>query len=408
MGGGIYMGRLRGIPLWIHWSWFLAVLLIAYTLAVGFLPVNLPQYRGQEIIYWVLGVVCALGLFASVLLHELGHAVVAQRYEIPVRAIRLFIFGGVAELGGEPRRPSHEVLMALGGPAVTLVLMILFTGVQLALFASGVVQAGDSGLQIVGSEPATWLTAVLRYLSWINLLLLIFNMIPAFPLDGGRVFRGILWALTGSYLDGTRIAGAVGIGFSWLLFLGGFAVAMLGNFLTGMWFFFLGMFLRNAAQTSVSYAQLQELLGGIYVRDMMRHEPITIDANLSLRDAVEQYFLQYPYKAYPVTADGSYLGMLTLRRLQEVGRDEWDVLRAGELVSRYDPLPTVRPDEPVLVALRKMAETGHSRLPVVYDGILVGLISRRDIMDGIEIRSGLSRFPRTVIPADDRELAPRP
>jgi CBS domain-containing protein len=223
-----------------------------------------------------------------------------------------------------------------------------------------------------------------------NGILLVFNMVPAFPLDGGRVFRGIVWAITGDYLTSTRVAGVMGIAFSWLLFIGGFLLAWRVDLWSGLWFFFLAMFLRNAAQSSIAYAQLQELLRGVTVEDMMRRQPTAVDANQSLRDVVDEFFLRYPYKAYPVMEDGRFVGILTLRALQEVDRNQWDTMRAGDLVAQRGTLPVLRPDEPVLGAMRKLAESDQSRLPVVENGHLVGLLCSRDIMDFLEIRTGLA------------------
>lgn len=404
MTGDIYLGRLAGIPFRLHWSWFLAVFLISWTLAAGFFPQTLPEYREQAGAYWALGLLAALGLFVSVLLHELGHAFVARRFGIPVRGIRLFVFGGVAELGSEPKKPGQEILVALGGPAVTLLLIALFhLGLSLIIAASPVAWDLTEGILTLqgGSLLAAGSAGLLYYLGMINTVVLLFNLVPAFPLDGGRVLRGIVWAITGNYLTSTRIAGGIGILFAWLLFLGGFAMTFAGNLLGGVWFFFLGMFLQNAAQSSIAYAHLQQLLRGVRVADMMRRQPVTVEANRSLREAADEFFLRYPYKAYPVVDNGKLLGVLTLRALQELPREQWDQLRAGEVAARSDVLPAVHPQEPVLQALRKLAESGQSRLPVVENGALVGILSSRDVMDLMEIRSGLA------LPRDEAVLSER-
>jgi Zn-dependent protease/predicted transcriptional regulator len=396
MTGDIHLGRLAGIPFRLHWSWFLAVFLIAWTLATGFFPQTLPEYGAEGGVYWGLGLLAALGLFASILLHELGHVFVARRVGIPVRGIRLFVFGGVAELGGEPRKPGQEILLALGGPVVTIFLIVLFhLGLSLIVAGSGVGwSAADGFLHLQGgSLLAAGSAGLLYYLGMINTAVLLFNLIPAFPLDGGRVLRGIVWSAIGNYLTSTRIAGGVGIAFSWLLFAGGLMMVFGGNLLGGVCLFFLGTFLQNAAQSSIAYAQLQQLLGRGRVADLMRRRPITVEANQPLREVAEQLFLRYPYKAYPVVKDGEFVGMLTLRALQEIERRQWEFVRAGEFVQRRSPLPDVHPQEPVLQALLKLAESGQSRLPVVENGTLVGLQCGRDVMDLMEIRAGLA-LPR--------------
>jgi Zn-dependent protease/CBS domain-containing protein len=355
------------------------VFLISWTLAVNFFPRTLPEFDAAGGAFWTLGILASLGLFLSVLLHELGHAVVARRYGIPVRGIRLFVFGGVAELGGEPKQPRQEILIALGGPVVTLLLIGVYElGLSLVVANSDAAWQLSGGLLTLhgGSRVAAGAAALCYYLGFINTVLLVFNLIPAFPLDGGRVLRGIVWSATGDYLRSTRIAGGFGIGFAWLLFLGGFLMMFSGNLFGGIWFFFLGMFLQNAAQSSIAYAQLQQLLGGVRVADMMARQPITVDARLPLRTVADDFFLHYPYKAYPVVSDGRFL---------------WDQLNAGQVVARQQPLPVVQPQEPVVQALRKLAESGHSRLPVVADGALVGLLCRRDVMDFLEIRGGLAQ-----------------
>lgn len=393
MTGDIYLGKLLGVAIRLHWSWFLAVFLIAWTLAAGFFPQTLSEYAGEVGVYWGLGLVAALGLFVSVVLHEMGHAIVAKYFDIPIRGIRLFVFGGVAELGSEPKKPSHEILVALGGPAVTVVLIVVYF-VSFSLIAAGgsVVWDITDGVPNLqgGSLLAAGGAAFLFYLGMINTVVLVFNMIPAFPLDGGRVLRGIVWSATGSYLTSTRVAGGFGIAFSWLLFVGGALMVFGGNLLGGVWFFFLGNFLQNAAQSSMAYAQLQQLLHGVRIAEMMRRQPITIAANLTLREVADQYFLRFPYKAYPVVEDGKFLGILTLRAMQELPQDQWPHLDAGEVVLRGDPVPIVHPEEPVLQALQKLAESGQSRLGVVENGVLVGLLCGRDVMDLMEIRAGLA------------------
>ena len=393
MTGDIYLGRLTGIPFRLHWSWFLAVFLIAWTLATGFFPQTLPEYGAEGGVYWSLGLLAALGLFASILLHEFGHVFVARRFGIPVRGIRLFVFGGVAELAGEPKKPGHEILLALGGPVVTVLLIVLFNlGFSLIVAGSGVGwNAADGVLHLQGgSLLAAGSAGLLYYLGMINTAVLLFNLIPAFPLDGGRVLRGIVWAMTGNYLKSTRIAGGVGIAFAWLLFVGGFLTFFGGNVLGGVWLFFLGTFLQNAAQSSIAYAQLQQLLSGVHVADVMRRQPITVVAHQTLREVADQFFLRYPYKAYPVVRGGEFVGMLTLRALQGTERHRWEVVRAGDLIGERVPAPVVHPQEPVLQALRKLAENGQSRLPVVDSGRLVGLLCGRDVMDLMEIRAGLA------------------
>jgi Zn-dependent protease len=393
MTGDIYLGRLLGIPFRLHWSWFLAVFLIGWTLSVGFFPRSLPEHGTEAAFFWALGLTAAIGLFVSVLLHELGHALVAKLLRIPVRGIRLFVFGGVAELGSEPKTPWHELLVALSGPAVTVLLVVLFgLGLGGVLSLTEVKWGSTEGLLYLqgGSHATAGLAALLYYLAVINTVLLVFNLIPAFPLDGGRVLRSIVWWVTGSHLGSTRLAAAVGIGFAWLLFIGGFLMAFGGNLLGGVWFFFLGVFLQNAAQSSVSYVQLEHLLRGVRVHDMMCRQPVAVDAADHLQAVVDRFFLRHPYKAYPVVKDAQFAGMLALRAIQEIPREQWETTTVLEVISRRPAEPVLKPQEPVLAALKRLAETGQSRLPVVENGVLVGLLCGRDVMDYMEVRAGLA------------------
>jgi Zn-dependent protease len=325
-------------------------------------------------------------------------------WEFRLAASGCSFFGGVAELAGEPKKPGHEVVIALAGPAVTLALIVLYFAGEIVLatvagarseLKGGLIELSGGGQALDGAG------AVLFYLGVVNTVVLVFNMIPAFPLDGGRVFRGIVWSLTGDYLKSTRLAATLGIGFAWLLFLGGFLMAFGGNLIGGVWFFFLGMFLQNAAQSSVGYAQLQQLLRGVRVADMMRREPMTVTAGQTIREVVDEYFLRYPYKAYPVVEDGKFLGLLTLRAVQQSDRDRWDVTRASDLAVLPDQLPLVQANEPILQALQKLAASGASRLPVVENGSLVGLLCGRDVMDFMEVRGGLSHYRDEMFARDE-------
>ncbi len=394
MYGDIYLGRLFGIPFRLHWSWFLAVVLIAWTLAVNYFPTALPAAQDKGI-YWMLGVIAALGLFVSVLLHELGHAFAAHAYGIVTRGIRLFIFGGVAELSGEPRRPMQEIVIAIAGPAVTVLLIIVFILALVVMIQAGVTveMSDEAGIQIHGPPVIASTAALLYYLGMINTFLLIFNLIPAFPLDGGRVLRGIVWLISGDYLLSTRLAAGVGIAFSWVLFIGGFLLALSGNLLGGVWFFFLGMFLQNAAASSVAYATMQQLLRGVRVADLMCRDVIVLPPGLTIREVVNHFFLRRPYKAYPVVQDGQFVGLLTLDAIQNVPIEEWESTTAGEVAAQGEAVPTLRPHEPAINALRKLAETDLSRLPVVENGQFYGLLCRRDLMHYLEIRSSLA-LPR--------------
>jgi Zn-dependent protease/CBS domain-containing protein len=305
-----------------------------------------------------------IGLFLSIVLHEFGHSVIARKFGIPMRGITLFIFGGVAEMGGHPPSPKSEFFMALAGPLVTVVL----TGVFVTLN-----QLGDAM-----SWPASW-TGVFTYLAWINFVLLAFNLVPAFPLDGGRVLRSILWAWKKNLRWATRIASFLGTAFALLLIAWGVFNFMFGNFVAGIWYLLIGLFIRNASQVSYQQVLMREALSGEPIRRFMTTDPLTVTPNTSVRQIVDDFLYKYPYKSYPVVSDGNLLGCVTLDRVKDVPREEWNARTAESLATPCSPDNTIEPDADAVKALSKMTHSQASRLMVVDHGQLIGIVALKDL-----------------------------
>jgi Zn-dependent protease/CBS domain-containing protein len=331
----------------------------------------------------------AVLFFVSVLLHELGHSVVALREKVPVRDITLFIFGGVAQIGGEPQTAGAEFRIAIAGPLTSLVL------------------AGLARLLSLGVAEAAPLAASAAYLARINLTLALFNLIPGFPLDGGRVLRSLLWGLGGSFRTATRWASGIGRGVAYLLILMGVGQMLLGGgFVNGLWLVFIGWFLNNAAQASYRQVVLKDMLAGVYVRDVMSQQCVTVPGDLRLDRLVEDHVLGAGHRCFFVTGNvaaslraaalvqGDLEGLLTLRDIKALPRDRRGELTTREVMTPVHKLFWVRPDEEALAVLQKMDEAQVEQVPVVDDGRLVGTISRQNVLHHIWLRSELGVWPR--------------
>ncbi|MGH7528965.1 MAG: site-2 protease family protein [Gemmatimonadales bacterium] len=361
-GTRIELLRLFGIPIRLDLSWFVVALLIAWSLATGLFPQVAPGLSPRA--YWVMGVTGALGLFASILLHEFSHAWVARRHAIPIEGITLFIFGGVAEMGGEPPSPKAEFRMAAAGPVVSIVLGGLLLGLTALL---------DGGPPLI--------SGVLGYLGFINLVLAAFNLVPAFPLDGGRILRSALWHWKQDLRWATRIAARLGTGFSVVLMLLGVVRVVSGDFVGGMWSFLIGMFLRQASQGAYQAALARKALEGEPVRRFMTRDPVSLPAGLTLGDAVDQYFYRYHHKLFPVTDDGRLLGCISTDELKRVPREQWSQQTVGSVVVPCSARNAVSPDTDALQALALMRRTGAPHLLVVDADRLAGVVTLKDLLE---------------------------
>ncbi len=361
--------RLLGFEVRLDWSWLIIAVLVIWSLARGVFPtyfVNFPPAT-----YWWMGVAGAFGLFLSIVLHEFGHSIVARRFGIQMRGITLFVFGGVAEMGTEPPTAKSEFFMAIAGPITSVVLAGVFYGF--------------SRLGEATRWPVTIL-GVLGYLTWLNLALAAFNLIPAFPLDGGRVLRSIIWGLGRNFRRATRVASAIGTGFAFLLMFAGVMSFLFGSFITGIWWFVLGLFLQSASQMSYQQVLLREALGSEHVQRFMTPNPVTVPPTTSVKEFVDNYVYRYQLKSFPVANDGQLLGCVNVEQIKHIPPSEWERHTVQELAQACAPEVTVSPEEDAVKALSKMNQTQATRLMVVDHGHLVGVLALRDLLRFLSLK----------------------
>jgi Zn-dependent protease/predicted transcriptional regulator len=363
------VGSIAGIPLRVHYTWLFAVVLITWSLAAGFFPATHPGWATGA--YWMAGVVAALGLFASVLLHELSHSLVATARGLGVASITLFIFGGVSSIEDEAEEPKDEFLVSIVGP---------LTSFGIAAVAWGALQVGRPGDSVPG--------AILSYLVFINILLGGFNLLPGFPLDGGRVLRSIVWAVTGSLRRATNVASYVGQVFAFGLIVWGVLQIFGGNLLGGMWIAFIGWFLNTSAESSRQQVHTQEMLRGVRVVDLMNRRPPWASPDLDTRAFVLDSVMRQGVRALPVLEDGRLVGIVSVTDAKEVPSDQWDVTPVGQIMTAA-PLKTVSPRTEVTDAVRLLVEGDVHQAPVIEGERLVGMISRSDVLRYMQLRGEL-------------------
>ncbi len=376
-----------GFDVYVDLSWFLIVLLITWSLAAVF-PMWYEGLAAQTA--WIMGVAGALGLFASILLHELGHALVARRFGIEMKGITLFIFGGVAEMQDEPPNPKAEFLVAIAGPIVSVLIAAACFG------AAAVGAAGQWPLPIVG---VAW------YLGWINSILVAFNMVPAFPLDGGRVLRAILWHTRGSLRWATKITSSIGLGFGTLLILLGVVSFISGNLIGGVWQFVLGMFLRAAAQMSYQHVLVRRALEGETVSRFMQTAVHTVPPAMSIEQLVDDYVYKHHHKMYPVTEGHRLLGCVTIADIKKIPRDQWSTRSVADIFEPCGPANSVAPDNDAMKTMTEMSRLGISRVMVTEHGELLGMVALKDLIKFIELKieleSEADELPDTLPSARD-------
>jgi len=320
-----------------------------------------------------MGAAGAAGLFASIVLHELSHSVVARHYRLPIRGITLFIFGGVAQMEKEPESPKVEFLMAAAGPVASAALAAGFYGLS-------VVAAGAAPVSVYGTT---------RYLALINGLLAAFNLLPAFPLDGGRVFRSILWHLKGNLEAATRTSSRVGSAFGLGLMLLGIVEVLTGNVVGGIWWVLIGMFLRGAASASYMQMLTRSALEGEPVRRFMTADPVTVEPGVTVRELVEDYVYRYHHELFPVADEGRLLGCVSVRQVKALPREKWDWTRVRDLSEPCGEDNTVEADTDAVEVLARMNRTGTSRLMVTERGRLVGILTLKDMLALLSLKMDL-------------------
>ena len=357
--GSLQVARVLGIPIFVHFSWVLVFALIAWTLATNYFPDRYPELAPAS--HWARGVVTSLLFFVSVLLHELGHSLIAIRNGIAIESITLFIFGGVARLGSEPRDGRTEFRIAAAGPLVS----VLLAGIFAAIAVSG----------LFGGATA----AVARYLATVNVLVALFNLVPAFPLDGGRLLRGVLWRPLGK-LRATRMAAGAGTFFAYFLVLSGVVSLLFGSPVTGIWYVLLGWFLKEAAVSAYRQVRLDDALEGLVVSDVMIRDVKTIPADLPLSEAVREHFGRTGFGAYPVVRGDAVVGLLCLRDVLRQAHEERQVTSVQAVMVPLTEELTAHPDEPVTETVGRLGESAAGRLIVMENGRMVGLVTLRAVL----------------------------
>jgi Zn-dependent protease/CBS domain-containing protein len=369
-GKRIKLFNLFGFEVKIDLSWTIIVVLIVWSLSLGVFPRMYKDLPSRT--YWIMGVAGAVGLFLSIIVHEFCHSLVARREGMTMKGITLFIFGGVAEMGEEPPSPRAEFLMSAAGPIAS----ILIAGVFYGIFHLGVLGGWPEGV-----------TGTMGYLAFLNLVLAGFNLVPAFPLDGGRILRSALWAYNGNLRWATRISSSVGSGFGIFLIVAGVFQVLGGNFLGGMWWFLLGMFVQNAAKNSYTQVLIRRALEGEPVRRFMKSDPVTVSPTVSVQELVEDYVYEYHYKLFPVVDDtGRLVGCVGTDQVKEVPKEERAEKRVGDVMVACSPDNTVEPAADAMKALSLMHRTGGSRLVVVNDDRLAGIITLKDLTEFLSLK----------------------
>lgn len=364
------IGRIGGIEIGANWSLLVVFWLIAWTLASARFPRNFPGY--SEAWYWVAGIGTATIFFASLLAHELAHSFLARRYGIKVDNITLWLFGGVARLRTEAAGPQAEMKIAAVGPATSLALAAGF-----AALAAGLSTAPLPDL----------VRGTVGWLALINAVLAVFNFVPAFPLDGGRVLRGFLWR-TRDRTEATRIAATAGRAFAYLLIGVGIAEFFLAAALGGLWFFLLGWFLLMAARAEEVQTMLHDALSRVRVEDVMSPNPLVAPDSVDVEKFIEDYAKTHRFSTFPLRSDGEISGMATIARLKDVPREQRSTTAVGQIACSMDEVATARPNEPAVRLIERMRECPDGRSLVFEDGELVGIVSPSDIQKALQ-RAGV-------------------
>jgi len=392
----VRLGSIAGVTVALDWSLLIIFVLISFTLAGGVLPYWHPDWSGFTVL--VTAVSAAILFLGSILAHELSHALVGRRFGVRVERITLFVLGGMAHMEEEPPDWRSELAMAIAGPAASLALGFLC--LYLAGLISGPVEL-DPEKPIDAISKLSPLATVLFWLGPVNIILGLFNLVPGFPLDGGRVLRAVLWGMTGDLSRATRWAAAVGQGFAWVLIGSGFAmilglrVPFFGSGpVAGLWIVLIGWFLNSAALTSYRRVLIQETLGDVPVTRVMHRDCPAVTPDASVRNLVDEHLLGSSQRAFPVIEEGRLRGLVCLDDVRKLDRDRWGDTRVAEIMTDVEMLHVLGADAKASDALSLLAERGVNQLPVVDAGRLLGLVTREDILKWLS----LSRVSRPGLP----------
>jgi Zn-dependent protease len=370
MGHSFRIGKIAGIDIYIHFSWIIALILFTISLASSWFPHIYPH--ASVLNYLMAGLIASLLLFLSVLLHELGHSLVARAHGLPVKNIILFIFGGVANIEEEAQSAGVEFKVAAVGPLVSL----LISGVCFLLW----LPLRFSPSPVEGILQVLWLS---------NLLIGIFNLLPGFPLDGGRILKAIVWKLSGNPVKATRTAANVGMLIAYLLIIWGIFQFFSGDTLDGIWIGFIGWFLLSASLAERTQSTFESVFSGVNVGQVMSRDPLTVPANISLQKLVDEYLLPQGLPSALVMQGDNLAGLITLTNIRQIPRENWSQTPIGLVMTPADRLPVLSPEQSLKGALRLLADANTDQLPVLQNGHLVGVLSREELMRSLQVRQNL-------------------
>lgn len=388
--GGFRVGKLFGVAVYLDWSLLIIFALIAVNLGAGVFPVWHPEWG--LLLDWVVAVGAAALFLVSVLLHELSHALVARRQGISVPRITLFVFGGMAHMEGEPPSPKAEFLVAAVGPLVSIAIGVLATVAANVIAAFTLEGAFDEPQQVLRALGPT--ASLLIWLGPINILLGVFNLVPGFPLDGGRVFRAIVWGITKDLMRATRWAALSGQGFGWALMAAGVLMALgfqIPPFgrgpIQGLWLLLIGWFLSKAAAAGYQQLRLKHSLSGVSVRDIMRPNVLTALVDMSVAELVQEHVMRSEQRIYPVLQDGRLIGLVRFRDIRDVSHADRAQTSVQEIMVPLDDIELLHPDDAAMTAVQGLSRSEIDALPVVADGIFQGLVRQREIVKWMALHS---------------------
>jgi Zn-dependent protease/CBS domain-containing protein len=381
VGSSIKLGRIFGVDVGVHWSWIFIFLIVTWSFATGVFDEFYPQWTDAQ--KWIGGGVVSIVFFLSVLAHELSHAVVSNRTGLPVKSITLFVFGGVANLSRDPDNAAQEFKIAVVGPLSSLLIGAVFAALWAAFYTR------NDGL-----------AGIFANLALINASLAVFNMLPGFPLDGGRVFRSLVWLKNKNRLRATKIASTAGEWIAYAIMAGG-AVELIFGYFGGLWLLFIGFFLRNAASASYEQLLVETTLDGVFVRDVMQTEFDSVGPETTVEELVQEHVLRKNARCFAVIAAGDFAGLITLTDVRKLPRDQWPLTTVYRAMTPASRLYSVAPSETLTRVLQVMGMHDVNQLPVVYGRELVGMLARADVMRFVQLRQDLGGVRDGTAPTAD-------
>jgi len=371
--GGFSLLRIGGIEIVIDYSWFIIFFLVIYTMAESYFPQVHQHYTTPQ--YWIMGTIAAMLLFVSILIHELAHSFVAIRHGIKVNSIRLLIFGGLAQVNSEPKTGRHEFLIALAGPATSMALGVFFLMIYLFFLMT---------------KDVTPVAGIAQWLAWANIILAVLNMIPGFPLDGGRILRAFLWDRWDDMARATKVVSRLGNAFAlFLIIFGALLFLITQNLISGLWLIFIGLFMKQSAAGSYQAVMLRRALAGVQVREIMTENVVTVDWLTPVDQLVHDYIYKHQFANFPVFGQDELIGMVSLDGVKTISKDLWGFKQDRDIMTPIELVPCLKPTDDATDALSRMVSGDIGQMPVVENGRLMGIVSRRDIMNLIKIKSDL-------------------